>query len=108
MTPARHEGITGAWPGPLDVVASISPRPLLVVHGSDDEWVRADQGRLLYERAKEPRRYVEIDGANHTFAWHRAPLRDLISGWLAEAGAMAPATTGGSGPDETDALGGAP
>jgi dipeptidyl aminopeptidase/acylaminoacyl peptidase len=75
----------GTWPGPLDVVASISPRPLLVIHGSADEWVGADQGRLLYERAREPRRYVEIDGANHAFAWHRAALTEEISGWLAEA-----------------------
>jgi uncharacterized protein len=77
----------GTGPGPLDVVASISPRPLLVIHGSDDESVRADQGRLLYERAREPRRYVEIDGANHAFAWHRAALCAEISGWLAEADA---------------------
>lgn len=93
----------GAWPGPLDLIASISPRPLLVIHGRDDEWVPADQGRLLYERAKEPRRYVEIEGANHTFAWHRAAVRDLIIGWLAEACALAPATASGSGPDQTDA-----
>jgi uncharacterized protein len=90
----------GTRPGPLDLVASISPRPLLVIHGRDDEWVRADQGRLLYERAKEPRRYAEINGANHAFAWHRAALRDLISGWLAETGVL--------GPAGTDALGGAP
>ncbi len=75
-------------PGPLDVVASISPRPLLVVHGSDDEWVRADHGRLLYERAKRPRQYVEMDGANHAFAWHRAALRDLITEWLDQTGVL--------------------
>jgi fermentation-respiration switch protein FrsA (DUF1100 family) len=73
---------TGTRPGPLDVVASISPRPLLVIHGSDDEWVGADQGRLLYERAGEPRRYVEIKGANHAFAWHRDVLCEEISRWL--------------------------
>jgi uncharacterized protein len=76
------------WPGPLDVVASISPRPLLVIHGSDDEWIRAEQSRLLYERAAEPRRYTEIEGANHAFAWHRAALREQISGWLAETDAL--------------------
>jgi pimeloyl-ACP methyl ester carboxylesterase len=75
----------GTRPGPLDVVASISPRPLLVIHGNADEWVGADQGRLLYERAREPRRYAEIDGANHAFAWHRSALIEEISGWLTEA-----------------------
>ena len=109
-TPAeflRQRDEVGTWPGPLDVVASISPRPLLVIHGSDDEWVRADQGRLLYERAAQPRRYAEIEGANHAFAWHRAPLLEEISGWLAEIDVLAPAGAGG-GPDEIDALGGAP
>ena len=67
-------------------MATIAPRPLLVVHGSDDEWVRADQGRALYQRARRPRQYVEMAGANHAFAFHRAALRDLIGDWLAEAG----------------------
>jgi dipeptidyl aminopeptidase/acylaminoacyl peptidase len=93
----------GTWPGPLDVVASISPRPLLVIHGSDDEWVPAGHGRLLYEQAREPRRYAEINGANHAFAWHRAALCDLIGGWLAETAVPGPT----SRPDETDAIGGA-
>ncbi len=97
----------GTRPGPLDVVASISPRPLLVIHGCDDEWVRADQGRRLYERAAEPRRYAEIEGANHAFAWHRGALRDLISGWLAET-VCGPTRTGGSEVGQIDALGGAP
>jgi uncharacterized protein len=70
---------------PLDVVGSISPRPLLVVHGSDDEWVPAAHARMLHDRAGWPRRYVEVEGANHSFAWHRAQLRDLIVGWLDEA-----------------------
>ena len=52
-----------------------------MIHGSDDEWVPAARA-LLYERAREPRRYVEIEGANHAFAWHRAALREEISGWL--------------------------
>jgi pimeloyl-ACP methyl ester carboxylesterase len=76
----------GTRPGPLDVVASISPRPLLVVHGTDDEWVPADHGRSMYERAGEPRLYVEMAGANHAFAWHRAALCDLITEWLDETG----------------------
>ena len=73
-----------AEPQPIDLADSISPRPLLIVHGSDDEWVPVEQARALYERATEPRRYVEISGANHSFSWHRAHLRRLIADWLAE------------------------
>jgi uncharacterized protein len=82
---ASQRDEVGAWPQPLDVVGSIAPRPLLVVHGADDEWVPAARGRALYERAGQPRRYVEIDGANHAFSWHRAQFLKLIADWLAEA-----------------------
>jgi len=75
----------GAQPQPLDVVGSIAPRPLLVVHGARDEWVPAAQGRALHERAGQPRRYVEIDGADHAFSWHRAEFLTVIADWLAEA-----------------------
>jgi dipeptidyl aminopeptidase/acylaminoacyl peptidase len=67
---------------PVGAVASISPRPLLIVHGTDDRWIPAAQARRLHAHAGQPSRYVEIDGANHDFAWHRAQLRDLVAGWL--------------------------
>jgi pimeloyl-ACP methyl ester carboxylesterase len=71
---------------PLDLVGSIAPRPLLIVHGSDDEWIPAAHARWLHARAGQPCRYVEVDGANHSFSWHRGPLRDLIAGWLDQTG----------------------
>jgi uncharacterized protein len=85
-TELRQQAEASTWLRPADVVGAIAPRPLLVVHGSADEWIPADASRLLYERAGQPRRYVEIDGANHAFAWHRAMLRDLVTGWLTETG----------------------
>jgi hypothetical protein len=39
----------------------------------------------MYERAGLPRRYVEIEGANHAFSWHREQFLKLIADWLAEA-----------------------
>jgi dipeptidyl aminopeptidase/acylaminoacyl peptidase len=87
VTPGELErqraAVTGC-PGPLEVVASIAPRPLLIVHGSDDAWVPAEQARRLASRAGRLCRYVAVDGANHSFAWHRAALRDLVTGWLDE------------------------
>lgn len=80
----RQASEVAAQPQPVDLVSAISPRPLLIVHGSDDEWVPVEQARTLYERAREPRRYVEIEGANHSFSWHRLRLRGLIADWLAE------------------------
>jgi uncharacterized protein len=39
--------------------------PLLVVHGALDSMVHPDLGRALYERAKQPKRFVLIDGGLH-------------------------------------------
>jgi uncharacterized protein len=39
--------------------------PLLVVHGALDTMVAPDLGRALYERAKQPKRFVLIDGGLH-------------------------------------------
>ena len=67
---------------PVDAVPSISPRPVLIVHGTDDRWVPVEHARRLYAHAGQPSRYVEIDGANHDFAWHRGELRELVCSWL--------------------------
>jgi hypothetical protein len=68
----------------LDAVAAIGPRPLLVVHGTQDRWVPVAHARELAARAGPWCRYVEVEGADHAFSWHRAELADLIVGWLSE------------------------
>jgi uncharacterized protein len=68
----------------LDAVAAIGPRPLLVVHGTRDRWVPVAHARELAARAGPWCRYVEVEGADHAFSWHRAELADLIVGWLSE------------------------
>jgi uncharacterized protein len=73
-------------PGPLDFISAISPRPVLIVQGADDEWVPAVDGRALYEHAGPPRRYVELPGSNHAFSQQRRQLRELVIGWLDETG----------------------
>ena len=69
----------------LEAAAAVGPRPLLVVHGTQDLWVPVAQARELAARAGSSCRYVEVAGANHAFAWHRAELADLIVDWLSEA-----------------------
>ena len=39
--------------------------PLLVVHGSDDSLIRPELGKALYERAREPKRFVLVEGGTH-------------------------------------------
>ncbi len=39
--------------------------PLLVVHGSNDNLIKPDLGRALYEKAKQPKRFVLVEGGTH-------------------------------------------
>jgi uncharacterized protein len=39
--------------------------PLLVVHGANDNLIKPDLGRALYERAKQPKRFVLVEGGTH-------------------------------------------
>ncbi len=45
-------------------VASIGS-PLLVVHGSDDQLIKPELGRRLFEAASEPKQFVMVDGGSH-------------------------------------------
>jgi hypothetical protein len=39
--------------------------PLLVVHGSDDQLIKPELGRALFERAAAPKRFVLVEGGSH-------------------------------------------
>jgi len=38
---------------------------LLVVHGADDQLILPELGRLLYTQAREPKRFVLVEGGSH-------------------------------------------
>jgi uncharacterized protein len=44
----------------------ISPRPVLLVHGADNDLYGVAEARAIYEQAREPKQIVVIDGAGHT------------------------------------------
>ena len=67
---------------PLAQVARIAPRPLLIIHGDADPYIPAEHARLLYEQASEPRELAIVPGANHSFAWHRHALIEMLWAWL--------------------------
>jgi dipeptidyl aminopeptidase/acylaminoacyl peptidase len=64
--PSAEEWLNGfKLVSPINYVAGISPRPLLLVHGSRDETVAVADAYRLYERAGEPKQLVIVDGAGH-------------------------------------------
>lgn len=59
---------TGAQLGrlrPVEAVGRLSPRPILMIHGSADEAVPPSDGDLMFAAAGEPRELWKIQGAEH-------------------------------------------
>jgi fermentation-respiration switch protein FrsA (DUF1100 family) len=50
---------------PVAVVGAIAPRPLLLIHGSDDPIVDPAEARRLYHAAGEPKVLWEVPGCGH-------------------------------------------
>lgn len=51
---------------PQEHAAKISPRPLLIVHGSDNQLHKAEEAQKLYDAALEPKELVFLEGHGHT------------------------------------------
>jgi dipeptidyl aminopeptidase/acylaminoacyl peptidase len=67
---------------PLERVAGISPRPLVVIHGGADAVVPTEQARVLFDRGRDPREFILVPEANHGFSWHRRELIGHLLDWL--------------------------
>lgn len=57
---------------PMNEVPKVSPRPLLIIHGSDDIGIDLAGVKRLYELAGEPKDLVVVDGADHVLSDPRA------------------------------------
>ena len=57
---------------PMNEVSKISPRPLLIIHGSDDVLIHLAGVKRLYELAGEPKDLVVVEGADHNLSDPRA------------------------------------
>ncbi len=65
----------------LDFVAGVSPIPLLLVHGDQDETVPVEQARMLYDAAGEPKELVILPGGLHRLRRDPRSLEILLD-WL--------------------------
>ena len=64
--------------------ALIAPRPLLVVHGSNDSVVPAENAQAIYDAAGEPKRIRIIAGADHQFTGRHIEVWATFFHWLDE------------------------
>jgi len=70
------ESKLGYAPSEIDVeaaVASIAPRPVLFIHGRDDDYVPLGSTRALYQAAKEPKQILVGDRFGHCLGMRRQP-----------------------------------
>ena len=65
-------------------VAKLAPRPLLLIHGLDDDRLPPQCSRTLYELAGQPKRIELLEGARHSLRQRREDVRRLLLDWFAE------------------------
>jgi dipeptidyl aminopeptidase/acylaminoacyl peptidase len=53
---------------PIDDIVSIAPRPVFIIHGTEDGIIPAEQGLRLYQAAGEPKELWMVDGMGHRSA----------------------------------------
>lgn len=64
--------------------ALIAPRPLLVIHGSNDAVVPLENAHAIYKAAGEPKEIQIIPGADHQFTGRHQEVWEVLFRWLKE------------------------
>lgn len=67
---------------PVDVIRELTPRPVLVIHGTGDDTVPSYAANMLANAAPEIATLILIDDADHGFTGKRDELIEKVSGWL--------------------------
>jgi alpha-beta hydrolase superfamily lysophospholipase len=82
---------TGEWPSafaPVDLIAQISPRPLLLIHGEHDNGAcTVADAQRLFAAAREPKELWIVPGAGHCNAHALQPqaYEDRVTAFFARA-----------------------
>jgi pimeloyl-ACP methyl ester carboxylesterase len=65
-----------------EMASQVSPKPMLLIHGSADEILPDACSRQVYAKAKEPKELVLLPGARHGLDEARQQVIDLLFDWL--------------------------
>ncbi len=66
---------------PIDCIEKISPRPLLIIHGDEDETIPPEHAWQLYAAAGDPRELVMVPGGKHRLRTNEKAM-ELALRWL--------------------------
>jgi uncharacterized protein len=77
--------VTDEW-SPMEYISKLAPVPLLIVHGTRDEVVPFAQARQMYDTAKQPKTFFEVENGRHGDALSRenGSYRKKMIVWLDE------------------------
>jgi len=62
----RRKGFSRNDVRPKDVISKITPRPILLIHGSKDKRITKEQALNLFKKANSPKKLWMIDGVSHS------------------------------------------
>ncbi len=82
--------LSSQTPG-TEAVPSLSPRPLLIMHGTADDVLPDACSRDIHERARQPKELVLYPGCRHGLDECRDKLDRDLAGWLERVVAGGPA-----------------
>jgi uncharacterized protein len=68
---------------PMERVADLSPAPLLIVHGDQDDMVPVEEAHRLFDAASEPKELYVVKGGGHKLRLNPEAM-DKAVGWLLE------------------------
>lgn len=55
-----------------EAMPRLAPRPLLMIHGAADTYIKPDMARAVYECARSPKEFWLVDNARHNQSFHLA------------------------------------
>ena len=68
---------------PVDYIKKVSPIPVLIMHGYQDEIVPEHHGRILYDAALPPKQFWELTLPGHVKSWTDEATRKRLLAYLA-------------------------
>jgi len=71
----------------IDVVANISPTPLLIIHGRQDRVIPFHHGEQLYEKANRPKVFIEYQGG-HIESFRSVKVRQYLLQFFTDSKAI--------------------
>lgn len=74
-----------------DAVSTLTPRPLLMIHGSEDDIIPIEEAQDVFSRAGEPKTFQAFKGSHDLHAEHRE-IASLLQSWIEEVAASIPQT----------------